>query len=284
MDFTLLKYLFIMTENNFSLISLLQKSNLENVFASFKDIFLDNNNNTNNEQMMNIDSNINDSIINQWKFILELIIIFIKNDSSPFWTFMREYENVISSKTKKDLFENVKKNNNAMDDLENILKEQIIHIIVAQGNLSDIEKIKKHIDDYLITLFGEKKFNEILDELTFNKTDKGKKMFYLKDSNLKYLDMNYYIYPKDKSNAQKYILDFKKDIIKPYNNYFYSPSQLSFDFFENVYEKVLLNKDNLILYVIFFGFFTSPLNSSLITIQLLLFFKNYYQIQTKSKT
>ena len=245
MDFTLLKYLFIMTENNFSLISLLQKSNLENVFASFKDIFLDNNNNTNNEQMMNIDSNINDSIINQWKFILELIIIFIKNDSSPFWTFMREYENVISSKTKKDLFENVKKNNNAMDDLENILKEQIIHIIVAQGNLSDIEKIKKHIDDYLITLFGEKKFNEILDELTFNKTDKGKKMFYLKDSNLKYLDMNYYIYPKDKSNAQKYILDFKKDIIKPYNNYFYSPSQLSFDFFENVYEKVLLNKDNL---------------------------------------
>ena len=245
MDFTLLKYLFIMSENNFSLISLLQKSNLENVFVSFKDIFLNNNNTTNNEQMMNFDSNINDNIINQWKFILELIIIFMKNDSSPFWTFMREYENIFSSKTKKDLFENVKKNKNIMDDLENILKEQIIHIIAAQGNLSDLEKIKKHIDDYLITLFGEAKFNEILDELTFNKTNKGKKMFYLKDSNLKYLDVNYYIYSKDKSNAQKYILDFKKDIIKPYNNYFYNPSQLSFDFFENIYEKVLLNKDNL---------------------------------------
>jgi len=248
MDFTFLKYLFIMSKNNFSLISLLQKSNLENVFPSFKDIFLNNDNNTNNEQMMNIDSNtsnIDENIINQWKFILELIVIFMKNDSSPFWIFMREYENIFSSKTKKDLFENVKKNKNAMNDLENILKEEIIHIIVAQGNLSDLENIKKHIDDYLITLFGEKKFNEILDELAFNKINKGKKMFYLKDSNLKYLDMNYYIYPKDKSKAQKYILDFKRDIIKPYNNYFYSPSQLSFGFFENIYEKVLLSKENL---------------------------------------
>ena len=248
MDFTLLKYLFIISENNFSLISLLQTSNLENVFPSFKDKFLNNDNNTNNEQMMNIDSNtlnIDENIINQWKFILEIIIIFMKDDSSPFWTFMREYENVLSSKTKNYLFENVKKNKNAMVDLENILKEQIIHIITAQGNLSDLEKIKKYIDDYLITLFGEQKFNEILDELTFNKTNKGIKMFYLKDSNLKYLDINYYIDPKDKSNAQKYILDFKKDAIKPYNNYYYSPSQLSFDFFLNIYEKVLLNKDNL---------------------------------------
>ena len=36
-----------------------------------------------------------------------------------------------------------------------------------------------------------------------------RKYFFLKDEYLKYLDCNNYIIPKEKSEAQKYILDFK---------------------------------------------------------------------------
>lgn len=43
-----------------------------------------------------------------------------------------------------------------MDDLENILKEQIVHGIIGQGNLVDLEKIQSYVSDYLLTLFGEK--------------------------------------------------------------------------------------------------------------------------------
>ena len=87
-----------------------------------------------------------------------------------------------------------------MDDFEIILKSEIVHEIVSEGNLIDIENFKKEIDEYLFNLFVEKKFKEILDELAYNKVNK-KILFNLKDSNLKYLDMDYYICPKSKSKA-----------------------------------------------------------------------------------
>ena len=253
-DFCLIKYLIVINESNFSIISFLQKSNIENIYTLFEKIFLNIKNNNNNENCMIIEEDLlnkdNNNIINQWKYLIDLMINFMKDDSSPFCTFINEYENIISSKTKYELFENIRNNENTMKDLENILNEQIIHGIISQGNLIDLEKIKKYINDYLLTLFGEKKFNEILNELTLNKINKGKKLFYLKDTNLKYLDMNYYSSPKEKSSAQKYILDFKKDIIKPYNNYYYNCSELIFDFFKIVYEKILLNKENFELIIL----------------------------------
>ena len=75
------------------------------------------------------------------------------------------------------------------------------------------------------------------------------KIFYLKDSSLNFLDMNYYISPYDKSRAQRYILEFKKDVVNVYNNYYFNPSKLTFDFFKTTYEKFLLNKNNLELII-----------------------------------
>ena len=252
-DFTLLKYLFNLNENNFSLSNFYKKSNIENVYSSFEELFINNNNNNNKmnieeDNSPNLNNNIN-NIIKQWKTLLELIIIFMKDDSSLYWCFLNEYEDIISSKTKNDLFANIRNNKNAMDDLDNILKEQIVHGMVGNGNLIDLEIIQKYVNEYLLTLFGEKKFKEKLDELSLNKTNKEKKLFYLKDSNLKYIDINYYICPEEKSNAQKYIMDFKKDIIKSYNNYYFNPSELTFNFYNNVYEKIVLNKDNLEVFI-----------------------------------
>ena len=317
MDFSLLKYLFVMKEESIELEYFLQSSNVEEVYSSFKNSFIlenkgkvieedkqvkapdekgkSNNNETTIESTNEINENpifgfnpnliqilrnnfnrqINANLINQlifnnnirrspkeekasdetniimqWRLLLEILIVFMKDDSCPYSNLMKSYEETISSKTKADLFNKVRNNKLAMEDLGNILKEKLIHEIIAEGNLIDLKKISKNFDKYLEVVFEEdNKFNEVLDELTYNKMNGDIKMFYLKDSYLKYLDINYYLSFKNKSNAQRYILDFKKDIIKSYNNYYYKPSKLTFDFYEMIYEKVFLCKKNLELMI-----------------------------------
>ena len=78
-----------------------------------------------------------------------------------------------------------------------------------------------------------------------NKKIGNNQFFYLRDFNFKFFDLSFYYYYKDSSDAQKYIYDFKKDFVKPYNTYFNKPSELIFEFFERVYQKILLNKNNL---------------------------------------
>ena len=195
------------------------------------------------------ENNDENNCIMQLGFLLELIIIFMKDDSSPYWTLMRFYEETVSSQTKRDLFNFIRKNEYAKKDLENILKEKIIHEIIEKDNLIDLRKLKKNLDKYLLNFFDENEFNKILDELTLNKINGETKIFYLKDSCLKYLDMNYYISPREKSKAQRYIMEFKKDIVKLNNSYYFNPSYLTFDLFKITYEKILLNKNNLELII-----------------------------------
>ena len=188
--------------------------------------------------------------IMQWEFLLNLLIAFMKDDSSPYWSLMRIYKETISSKTEKELFDKVKKNNFAIQDLKNILKEKLIHGIIDQGNLSNIKNITNYIDEYLQEVFKENnEFIKILDELTYNKMKGETKIVYLKDCYLKHLDLNYFVSSVNKSNAQKYILDFKKDVVKSYNYYYFNPSKLTFEFFEIVFEKILLNENNLELMI-----------------------------------
>jgi len=309
-DFSLLKYLFALTEKkNFDINIFLKLSNIENIYYLFDKIFitnditsdnedenkmiieeeLDDPNNTNNNNLNdnNISNIISDNIrvfignniaaqtqqfntlfrnnaffnrlnkdksdenncIMEISFLFNLIITFMKDDSSPYWSLMRYYEETISSETKKELFDYIKKNEYAKKDLENILKEKIIHEIISKQNLINLKKLKKNIDNYLLIFFDENSFNKILDELTLNKIDGETKIFYVKDSCLNYLDMNYYISPKDKSNAHRYILEFKKDKIKTYNNYYFNPSKLTYDIFNITYEKILLDKNNLELII-----------------------------------
>ena len=338
MDFTLLKYIFILSDKNIDIISYLKISNVENVFSSFKNAFLknksnnqiedndiniplqekeekniispsannpniSNNNtlnifsrllhhNTNNNISGNIISHDNQSnnnienspplnLINsnpeellrllrnnmrrikkennnpdeynclmQWSLLFEILILFLKDDSCLWWNLMVNYTETVSPKTKRDLFNNIKKNKYAMDDLEKILEEKLIHEIIAQGNLVDYKKLTKNIYKYLIELFEENdKFNDILDKITDNKVNDETKLFYLKDKYFKKFDINYYFSLQNKSSAQRYILAFKKDIINLYNTYYYNPSKLTFDLFEIVYEKLLLNKNNLELII-----------------------------------
>ena len=292
-DFTLMKYLFILTEKEIDINSYLKLSNIEDVYETFDNIFnlgkiIDDNveiesikeepkndpikeglpssslNNLSRGErvefflrtLFNRDFNAGGesqdevNIIMQWELLLEFLILIIKDDSCPYWNLIYMYGEIISSKTRNDLFNNIKGIKYAMDDIKNILQEKIVLNIISQDNLIDKQKLEKKIDEYLLILFEENDiYNQTLDELTHNKMMGETKLFYLKDEYLKLIDFNYFINPKDKSTAQKYILNFKKNIIKTYNYYYYNQSELTFEFFEKVYEKVLLSKNNLNLII-----------------------------------
>ena len=288
-DFTLIKYIFALTEKNIDINSFLKLSNVENIYEKFDDIFNKDiiledkpNEEKKEENDQNIDINtINNiqgeerdlallrfllnrrmspgtkdksaeesNIIMQWEMLLKLLIFSLREDSCCYHSLIDIYEEVLSTQTKNDLFNNIKNNKYAMYDLKNLLQEKLILKIIEYGNLIDRQKLEKDMDKYFFNLFDENNiYNQTLDELTYNKMNGETKIYYLKDEYLKYIDCNNYISPLKKSEAQKYILDFKKDIIKTYNYYFYNHSQLTFEFYEKVYEKVLLNKNNLDLII-----------------------------------
>ena len=288
-DFTLIKYIFALTEKNIDINSFLKLSNVENIYEKFDDIFNKDiiledkpNEEKKEENVQDIDINtINNlqgeerdlallrfllnrrmspgtkdksaeesNIIMQWEMLLKLLIFSLREDSCCYHSLIDIYEEVLSTQTKNDLFNNIKNNKYAMYDLKNLLQEKLILKIIEYGNLIDRQKLEKDMDKYFFNLFDENNiYNQTLDELTYNKMNGETKIYYLKDEYLKYIDCNNYISPLKKSEAQKYILDFKKDIIKTYNYYFYNHSQLTFEFFEKVYEKVLLNKNNLDLII-----------------------------------
>ena len=319
-DFSLLKYLFVMSEKKIDIISYLKMSNIENVYSSFKKSFnikieneieinenneviknidiekqnkdksINKNEENNNTELPGINNSNNIEIIQlprnqnqgsnnnqivgqiiynpnndnannyikkeeyncifQWGLLLEILIYFMKDDSCLFKNLISIYTETNSTKTKRELFNIVRNNKEAMQDLKNILKEKLIHEIIAKGNLIDLQKITFNFDNYLQILFKQNnEFIKTLNELTYNKMNGETKMFYLKDDYLKYFDKNYYFAFQDKSNALRYILEFKKDIIKSYNYYYYNPSELTFGFFEKVYGQILLNKNNLELMI-----------------------------------
>ena len=259
-DLTLIKYLFALSEKKLDIVSYIKLSNIENVFSIFDKTFnLDNNKNTNET---NIDKEKTDenktnddkdelNIILQWKTLLEFLIFILKNDSSYYFSLLNIYDDILSSKTKSDLFYGIKNNECAMEDLKNILQEKIIQNIISQGNLIEAKNLEKKVNNYLLYLFKKNNniYNEILNKLTYNKINGESIMFYLKDEYLNFFDCNYFLLPKEKSAAQKYILDFKKDIIKTYNQHLYNHSKLTFEFYLNMIEKVLLNKNNLELII-----------------------------------
>ena len=269
-DFTLLKYLFILTEKKIDINSYLELSSIEDVYSHFDNIFsikfnqnnIDNNKEIKNDNSLNIRINLDENlksedkksnefnIIMQWKMLFEIFIYLLKDDSCAYWNLINNYKNNISSKTNKELFDKIRNNKNAMEDLKNILQEKLIHNIISNNNLIDKKNLDQKMDEYLLILFEENNlYNQTIDELTYNKKNGETRMFYLKDEYLKFLDCNYYFNSQDKSNAQKYILDFKKDIIKTYNYHYYNNSKLTFDFHETVYQKALLNKNNLELII-----------------------------------
>jgi len=239
-DFTLLKYLIALSEQKFSLEKMLKFSNIENIYAFFSKIFIEKSADKNTK----VEEDEKKHIL-QWIRFFQIIICIMKNDSTHFSTILTSYNDVASSKTKSELFDTISKNKNLMDDLENNLKEKLVLTFISNGNSLDLKEIKNLVDDYYFDIFKQKQFDEILNDLTDNKIDnKNKKIYSLKDSSLKYLDLNYYFSPVEISKAELYINDFKKDMFKLFNSYYFKSSMLAYDLNNKVFENILLNKEN----------------------------------------
>ena len=240
-DFTFLKYLISMSEKKISLDRLLKSSNLENIYSFFNTIFKDNNS---NEDIIIGEDEKNHVL--QWVRFLEIIILIMKNDSTHFWAILTSYNDILFSKTKSELFDTIINNEYLMNTLKNNLKEKIIIILISSGNSLELKELKRLINEYYFKIFTQKQIDEILDDLTVNTIDNNKKrIFSLKDSSLKFLDMDFYLSPSVKSKAELYINDFKKDIFKLFNTYYFKPSLFTFEFHSKVFENILLNNENI---------------------------------------
>ena len=170
----------------------------------------------------------------------------MKNDSTHFWAILTSYNDILFSKTKSELFDTIINNEYLMNTLKNNLKEKIIIILISSGNSLELKELKRLINEYYFKIFTQKQIDEILDDLTVNTIDNNKKrIFSLKDSSLKFLDMDFYLSPSVKSKAELYINDFKKDIFKLFNSYYFKPSLFTFEFHSKVFENILLNNENI---------------------------------------
>ena len=243
-DFTLLKYLLAMSDKKINIDNILKVSNIENIYSFFNRIFKEDN--SNNDKSKNEDEKKH---IIQWIRLLEIIITIMKNDSTHYSNLLSFYNDIISSKAKNDLFNKIKNNNKVIIDLKNNLKQILILIFIGNGNYIDLETIKKYINDYYFKIFTEKEFSEILKNLADNKIDNKKIIYILKDSSLKYLDIDFFFSPITKSKAELYLCDFKKDKFKLFNSYYFKPSILSFDFYNKIFENILLNNENIELII-----------------------------------
>ena len=51
-----------------------------------------------------------------------------------------------------------------MEDLKNVLQEKILLNIISNGNLIDMQKLEKNINDFLLILFEDNNtYNQILE-------------------------------------------------------------------------------------------------------------------------
>ena len=79
----------------------------------------------------------------QWRRILETIISIVKNDSTPLWSLLYFYNEIISLNSKNFLFNKIRANKNLMYECRNILKESLVQIIISNGNLIDLDGLIK---------------------------------------------------------------------------------------------------------------------------------------------
>ena len=106
-----------------------------------------------------------------------------------------------------------------------ILKKRIVNYSIEEQNIFKYSEFKSSNN---LSILDEKKFDEIFDEMT-NKniqTD-GQINFSLKNELIKQFDLDYILNPLDISDAQKYIIEFKKQDISLLNNYFYQNFDIS---------------------------------------------------------
>ena len=241
-DFCLLKYLLALKENSkyLGFNEILNLCQVENSNKPIEEYIL------NADKVASPDLWLNDDNKQYLKFsskILFIILSLLRNNTSLIWNLSSSYETLHSNKIKDKLIEDIltKDKNNFIE----LTKELIINQILIKENLAYFTDITDNIFLCLKDFFGEKSITELIISLTNKTLTKDKKAkFSLKDELLYYLDLNYIIYPRHKSKAEKYISDFKSKLVSIFNIHFYPVNKFESRLTQENYNQLYFNEKN----------------------------------------
>ena len=241
-DFCLLKYLLSLKENAdfFDFNNILKLSQVDNSYKPIQDYILKGDKITPPEKWL--DEN-NKKYLKFSSKILFIFLSLIRNNTSLIWTLSSTYENLKSNKIIDSLIDDILRK-----DINNFLeltKELVINEILIKENLAFFTDITDNIFLCLKDFFGEKNIKDLILSLTNKTLTKDKKAkFSLKDELLYYLDLNYIIYPADKSKAEKYISDFKSKLVSIFNIHFYPVNKYELKLTLENYNRLYFNDKN----------------------------------------
>ena len=241
-DFCLMKYILTLKETKkyFSFDKILELCQVENSHKPLEENILK------GVKMIAPSKWLKDSTKPYLRFcskILRLILIILRNNTCLLWTLGSSYSMIKPNKIEDTLIKDII--NKEKDCFVELVKELIVNKTCIKENLAFYTDIYDSVFLCLKETLGHEKIKELILSFT-NKTltqDKKAK-FSIKDENLRYLDLNYIIYPTHKSTVEKYISDFKKRIVSIFNTHFYPVNKFEKKLTIEGYKQIYFNEDN----------------------------------------
>ena len=175
--------------------------------------------------------------------ILRIILNVLRNNTCLIWNLGSAQLMLTTNKIKDQLIIDII--NNDSQNFNEIVKELIVNQTCIKENLALYTDIYDSIFLCLKEVFGKNKVSETILSMT-NKTltQEKKANFSIKDEYLEYLDLNYILYPSHKSAIEKYIQDFKKNIVSIFNVHFYPVNKYEAKLTNEDYKQIYFNEQN----------------------------------------
>ena len=239
-DIILMKYLLTLPEiqqelniDNFN--NLLNYSNIDHS----NDIFLNLNQNLDNDKKEEFTFNERNA-----RYINALLdfILFIMRDNLSMIKMAFKFTSYFKMSYKDELFEKLllKEGKN----LENLIRNEIIHYIITKQNLINRESC--------ITIYNFYEHNEINTNFIINLLKENcdeihslnqRNLYSLKKEVFKFFDVDYIINYKDKNNAIKYTTEFQSTNYNILNTYLIEPLSIQVKLNEKIYDSFFNNKN-----------------------------------------
>ena len=241
-DFCLMKYLLAYKENQdyFSFDKILKLCQVEDSNKPLEENILK------GQKMISPDKWLNEQNKKYLKFsgkILRIILNILRNNTCLIWNLGASYSMLKANKNEDKLLKNII--NKDKENFIELTKELIINQTFIKENLAYYTDVYDYIFLCLKEILGEKIVEELILSMT-NKTltNEKKAKFSIKDEYLKYLDLNYIIYPRFKSTVEKYITDFKKSQVSIFNTHFYPVNKFEDKLTNENYKQIYFNEEN----------------------------------------
>ena len=241
-DFCLMKYLLAYKDNSsyFSFDNILSFCQVENSNKPLEDNILA------GKKMVSPDKWLNDENKKYLKFsgkILRIMLNILRNNTCLIWNLGASYSMLKLNKIEDKLIKEII-NKDTTNFIE-LTKELIINQTFIKENLAYYTDIYDSVFLCLKEILGEQTIGELIISMT-NKTltQEKKAKFSIKDKYLKYLDLNYIIYPRYKSTVEKYISNFKKKQVTIFNTHFYPVNKFESKLTNESYKQIYFNEEN----------------------------------------